>query len=79
MAVGLIRNGEKYFHRGYIGDIQTGPFAAYGLRSNDEKMHKCVHGENDFRSTDVTERNLLEFLYELTTQTKYEHIETMEP
>lgn len=77
MAVGLVRNGEKYFHQGYVGDLQTGPFAAYGLRSNDERMNKCVHGENDFRSTDVTEHNLLEYFYELTAQTKYEDNEIM--
>lgn len=36
-------------------------------------MTKSVHGENDYRSTDITERNLLELFHELSTQTPYEH------
>lgn len=36
-------------------------------------MTKSIHGENDYRSTDITERNLLELFHELSTQTPYEH------
>ncbi|XP_030381002.1 dynein assembly factor 3, axonemal homolog [Scaptodrosophila lebanonensis] len=75
-AVGLVRNGQTYLHRGYVGDVQTGPFCAFGLRSTEERMHKSVHGDNDYRSTDVTERNLLEFFHELQTKTAYEHDES---
>lgn len=32
-----------------------------------------MHGENDYRSTDITERNLLELFHELATQTPYKH------
>lgn len=36
-------------------------------------MHHSVHGDNDYRATDVTERNLMELFHELQTQTAYEH------
>ncbi|XP_023175144.2 dynein assembly factor 3, axonemal homolog [Drosophila hydei] len=72
-AAGLVRNGRTFLHRGYVGDIQTGPFCGFGLRSTEERLHNSVHGENDYRATDITERNLLEFFHELQTQTVYEH------
>ncbi|XP_001361325.3 dynein assembly factor 3, axonemal homolog [Drosophila pseudoobscura] len=75
-AAGLVRNGRTYLHRGYVGDIQTGPFCGFGLRSSEERMHNSVHGDNDYRATDVTERNLLELFHELQTQTVYEHDST---
>ncbi|KAH8285321.1 hypothetical protein KR054_007628, partial [Drosophila jambulina] len=73
LAAGLVRNGRTFLHRGYVGDIQTGPFCGFGLRSTEERMHHSVHGDNDYRATDVTERNLMEFFHELQTQTAYEH------
>ncbi|XP_022229106.2 dynein assembly factor 3, axonemal homolog [Drosophila obscura] len=75
-AAGLVRNGRTYLHRGYVGDIQTGPFCGFGLRSAEERMHNSVHGDNDYRATDVTERNLLELFHELQTHTVYEHDST---
>lgn len=73
LAAGLVRNGNKFMHRGYIGDNHTGPFCAFGLKTSDKRMHECLHGENSYRSTDVTERNLLEIFHELETQTLYVH------
>ncbi|XP_017865844.1 PREDICTED: dynein assembly factor 3, axonemal homolog isoform X1 [Drosophila arizonae] len=73
LAAGLVRNGRTFLHRGYVGDIQTGPFCGFGLRSSEERLHNSVHGDNDYRATDITERNLLEFFHELQTQTVYEH------
>ncbi|KAH8402087.1 hypothetical protein KR009_009572, partial [Drosophila setifemur] len=73
LAAGLVRNGRTFLHRGYVGDIQTGPFCGFGLRSDEERMHHSVHGDNDYRATDVTERNLLELFHELQSQTAYEH------
>ncbi|XP_068144236.1 dynein axonemal assembly factor 3 homolog [Drosophila tropicalis] len=72
-AAGLVRNGRTYLHRGYVGDIQTGPFCGFGLRTSEERMLNSVHGENDYRSTDIVERNLLELFHELQTQTPYKH------
>lgn len=71
--MGLVRNGSKYLHRGYQGDIQTGPFTAFGLETLDDRFTKSVHGTNDYRATDVTERNLLEYFHELATGEAYEH------
>ncbi|XP_016984944.1 dynein axonemal assembly factor 3 homolog [Drosophila rhopaloa] len=73
LAAGLVRDGRTFMHRGYVGDIQTGPYCGFGLRTAEERMHHSVHGDNDYRSTDITERNLLEFFHELQTQTPYEH------
>ncbi|XP_075168964.1 dynein axonemal assembly factor 3 [Haematobia irritans] len=72
-CAGLVRNGNTFMHRGYIGDIKTGPFVSFGLNTSDKRMLKSVHGENDYRSTDVTERNVMEILHELSTDTPYEH------
>lgn len=72
-CAGLVQNGTDFKHRGYVGDIQTGPFCGYGLRTAEERMHHSAHGENDYRATDITERNLLEFFHELQTQEPYEH------
>lgn len=69
----MVRNAGKYIHRGYVGDIQTGPFISFGLKTSDQRMLKSVHGENDYRSTDITERNILELFHELATQSPYEH------
>lgn len=60
-------------HCGFVGDVQTGPFSAFGLSTSDQCMLKSVHGENDYRSTDITERNLLELFHEIATQTPYLH------
>nr|XP_016941261.1 dynein assembly factor 3, axonemal homolog [Drosophila suzukii] len=73
LAAGLVRNGRTFLHRGYVGDIQTGPFCGFGLRTSEERMLHSVHGDNDYRATDITERNLLELFHELQTQTAYEH------
>lgn len=72
-CAGLVQNGTDFKHRGYVGDIQTGPFCGFGLRSAEERMHNSAHGENDYRATDITERNLLEFFHELQTQEPYVH------
>uniref|UniRef100_A0A0A1XSY3 Dynein assembly factor 3, axonemal homolog n=1 Tax=Zeugodacus cucurbitae TaxID=28588 RepID=A0A0A1XSY3_ZEUCU len=73
LVAGLVRNGEKYVHRGYAGDIQTGPFCTFGLSTTDKQMMNSVHGDNDYRATDITERNLLEYFHELQTRTAYTH------
>ncbi|XP_014102900.2 dynein axonemal assembly factor 3 homolog [Bactrocera oleae] len=73
LVAGLVRNGEKYVHRGYAGDIETGPFCTFGLNTADKQMMNSVHGDNDYRATDITERNLLEYFHELQTCAAYTH------
>ncbi|XP_067634319.1 dynein axonemal assembly factor 3 homolog [Eurosta solidaginis] len=77
LAAGLVRNGDKYLHRGYAGDIQTGPFCTFGLKTSEKLMMNSVHGDNDYRATDITERNLLESFHELQTRTAYVHDRTV--
>lgn len=36
-------------------------------------MMNSVHGDNDYRATDITERNLLEYFHELQTCAAYTH------
>lgn len=57
------RNDRTY--GGYAGDIEIGPFCAFGLTCSDERMLRSNYGQNEFRATDITERNLLELLYEI--------------
>lgn len=70
-AVGLSRNGESFTHRGVVGDITTGPYISFGVNCPDEKLTHSMHGVNDFRSTDITERNVYEIMYELQHKKDY--------
>lgn len=69
-------NGERFLHYGYLGDILTGPFIAYGLDCEDKSFLKSTNGQNSFRATDVTERNLKQIFYELENQNEYSHNST---
>lgn len=73
MVCGIIPNGDKYLHHGYLGDMQTGPFVSFGLSCEDKDFMKSTNGLNSFRATDVTERNLKQIFYELMYQEEYEH------
>lgn len=53
---------------GYMGDISIGPFCVFGLSCHDQKLLKSNHGQNEYRATDITERNLLEIFYEIQEQ-----------
>lgn len=62
------REAELAFrHRGYVGDVQTGPYAAFGERCADAVMLAEEHGTNRYRATDIAERNVLGLMYELQT------------
>lgn len=49
-------------------DMHTGPYPSFGLKCDDEEMNKSDHGQNFYRSTDITERNLLKILYNIRCQ-----------
>ncbi|XP_037955707.1 dynein assembly factor 3, axonemal homolog [Teleopsis dalmanni] len=72
-SLALVRNGSTFLHRGYEGDMHTGPFCTFGLKSTDSRFTNSAHGENDYRATDVTERNLMELFHELQNKSPYEH------
>lgn len=63
------RNDRTY--GGYAGDIEIGPFCAFGLTCPDERMLRANYGQNEFRATDITERNLLEIFYEIEHRQPY--------
>ncbi|KAB0795089.1 hypothetical protein PPYR_11928 [Photinus pyralis] len=69
----VISNGEKYGHYGYLGEMETGPYVAYGIDCEDLAFLKRQHGTNSHRSTDVTERNLRQYFYELENGEEYIH------
>ncbi|XP_050072813.1 dynein axonemal assembly factor 3 homolog [Anopheles maculipalpis] len=70
-AVGLVRNGKGFLHRGSVGDNMTGPYIGFGQRCAEERLTRSKHGVNDFRSTDVTERNVLQVMYEIQERVPY--------
>lgn len=65
LATGVVPQGESFFHHGYLGDIVSGPFIAYGLDCKDKSMLKMVNHRNVHRATDITEYNLMHMFYEL--------------
>lgn len=73
LVCAVISNGEKFVHYGYLGDIQTGPYIAYGLTCEDKEFLKSTHGQNAYRSTDVTHRNLKQIFFEIQNNTEYVH------
>ncbi|XP_041977453.1 dynein axonemal assembly factor 3 homolog [Aricia agestis] len=71
-AAGVYKCGERYLHRGYLGDLVTSPFVGFGLDCEDEEMLKSSHGVNRERATDVAERNVMRMLYELENRRSFD-------
>nr|XP_022902465.1 dynein assembly factor 3, axonemal homolog [Onthophagus taurus] len=76
MVTGVIPNGEKFLHYGYLGDIITGPFVTYGLECSDPTFLTKTNNLYANRSTDVTERNLREIFHEIHYNSNYTHQKT---
>lgn len=68
----LKKNGNQWFHRGYVGDNTVGPFITFGLECSEEKMLKSNFGTNQCRSTDITERNVYEMFWEIHNQQRFD-------
>lgn len=49
----------------YVGDMTVGPFCAFGLSCSDQKLLRSSHGQNEYRATDISERNIFELFYEI--------------
>lgn len=73
MVCGVISNGEKFAHYGYLGEMETGPFVTYGLDCEDKTFTKTTNNVNIYRSTDVTERNLKQIFHEMLNDEDYVH------
>ncbi|CAH2074726.1 unnamed protein product, partial [Iphiclides podalirius] len=71
-SAGVYKCGERYLHRGYLGDIVTSPYVAYGLDCEDEDMLRSTHGSNFKRATDIAERNVMRMLYELEHRQRFD-------
>lgn len=71
-AMDLRRSGDQWFHRGYVGDMSVGPYITFGIDCSEEKMLKSTFGTNQCRSTDITERNLYELLWEIHNEQRYD-------
>lgn len=71
-VVDLRRDGRRFCHRGYVGDMTVGPYVSFGLDCADEKMLSSKFGTNQCRATDISERNLYELFYELKNHEKFD-------
>ncbi|CAH1110823.1 unnamed protein product [Psylliodes chrysocephalus] len=78
LVCAIMPNGTYFVHYGYLGDILNGPFVNFGLECEDKSLLKSVHGQNYFRATDVTERNLKQIFYEIQNQEPYNLRKTSE-
>lgn len=72
MAAGVCKCGERYLHRGYLGDIVSSPYVAYGLECEDKDMLRSSHGLNYKRATDIAERNVMRMLYEVENRKHFD-------
>lgn len=72
LAAGVYKCGDRYLHRGYLGDMVTSPYITFGLDCDDKDMLKSSHGVNYKRATDVTERNVMRMLYELENRQTFD-------
>lgn len=55
---------RKTYH--LMTDMHTGPYPSFGLHcDDDDEMTKSSHGDNFYRATDITERNLLKILHNI--------------
>lgn len=72
LAAAVLRCGDRIQHRGYLGDITTGPFVTFGEKCSDPTMCKSSHGVNTYRSTDLTERNVFQLMFEIQECREYE-------
>lgn len=68
----IIERPDKRDGNQYLGDILVGPFCAFGLNCSDPRLLRSNYGENDFRATDVSERNIFELLYEIEEQKPFD-------
>lgn len=72
LAAGVYKCGDRYLHRGYLGDIVSSPYIGYGLDCEDQDMLKSSQGVNFKRATDVAERNMMRMLFELENRKKFD-------
>lgn len=72
LAMDLRKNGQAWFHRGYVGDMSVGPFITFGTDCGEANMLKSNFGTNECRATDISERNLYEIMWEIQHERKFD-------
>lgn len=68
---GICSSGSKVNTFGYMGDIVTGPYVAFGFDCEDEEMLKKVNGYNKKTCTDITERNVMRIFHEIQNRNPF--------
>ncbi|CAK1552669.1 unnamed protein product [Leptosia nina] len=71
-AAGVYKCGDRYLHRGYLGDMVTSPYISYGIDCEDKDMLVSTHGVNYKRATDISERNVMRMFYELENRKSFD-------
>jgi dynein assembly factor 3, axonemal len=71
-AMDLKKNGNQWFHRGYVGDMTVGPYIPFGIECVEDKMLKSTFGTNQCRATDITERNVYETIFEIENGRRFD-------
>ncbi|XP_077285886.1 dynein axonemal assembly factor 3 [Arctopsyche grandis] len=72
LAAGVLKCGDEFCHRGYIGDIITGPYIAFGLDCIDKYMMQVSNRVHVKRSTDISERNIMRMMYEVQSRKSFD-------
>ncbi|XP_054287701.1 dynein axonemal assembly factor 3 [Macrosteles quadrilineatus] len=72
MASGIVKLGSRLLNHGYLGDIVSPPYLAFGTDSEDKNLLEVRNNVMTHRSTDIVEANLRRMFHEIATQTPYE-------
>lgn len=65
LASAIFASGSKVLSYGYLGDITTGSYPAYGFKCKDKDMFKKINGQTSKSATNITERNVMRMFYEI--------------
>lgn len=63
--------GRSILKRGFWGDIITGPYAAFGVEADDERLYETSNKEQKHDERAVAEHNLLQMMCELEDAADY--------
>ncbi|XP_049803437.1 dynein axonemal assembly factor 3 [Schistocerca nitens] len=74
LAAYVIRMEGKLRHHGYIGDVVSGPFYAFGMETDQTDMNRKSNGVYMKKATDISERNLMQYFHELQNKSPYVHV-----
>ncbi|XP_053463135.1 dynein axonemal assembly factor 3 isoform X2 [Nycticebus coucang] len=64
----LSHRGERVAARGYWGDIATGPFVAFGIKTRDKSLLRTSNGQPVKTAGEITQYNVTELFRELAAR-----------